>query len=56
MKRIILTLALLATLLAPQVAQAETVRCRWPWQPALIRLADGSRGWTCIYVPQGWQR
>lgn len=46
-------LLLLAVLLAPSVAQAGTVRCRWPWQPVKVRMADGSYGWTCFYVWEG---
>ncbi len=58
-------LLLLALLLAPSVAEAQatvqaqtvqaqtTVRCRWPWQPMKIRLANGRWGWTCFYVWEG---
>lgn len=49
MKRIIITLALLAMLFAPQAAQAGTVRCRLPWQPVLVRTENGLT-WTCMYI------
>jgi len=54
MKRIIITLALLATLLAPQVAQAQTtVRCRYPAQPGFYR-ANGRTVAVCyVYRPRG---
>lgn len=44
----------LSTVATPAQAQT-TVRCRWPWQPAKVRMASGRYGWTCIYVPQTWQ-
>lgn len=55
-KHVVFQLAVAATIalvlwLMPMDAEAQrTVRCRWPWQPAKIRMVDGSYGWTCIYV------
>lgn len=30
-----------------------TVRCRLPWQPALMIMPDGTRKWTCMYIWRG---
>jgi hypothetical protein len=53
----ILLAGLVAVLLVLAVAvpaEAQTtVRCRWPWQPAKILMANGRYGWTCIYVWEG---
>ena len=47
-------LVLVAQPVQAQPVQAQTtVRCRWPWQPAKIRLVNGSWGWTCLYVWEG---
>lgn len=38
----------------PLVANAGTVRCRLPWQPVLMRTANGGVTWTCMYIPN-WE-
>ena len=57
MKRIIVMLAIAASILSVAPAKAETVKCRWPWQPALMMKVDANGrpylGVTCIYVVPG---